>query len=330
MRLPSPASIAAFALGLGCVPAVSAAEVRAVEYFHRTFEHYFVTASSGEITALDTGQPDGWYRTSQRYRVDDAGGPGLAPVCRFLTQRFAGKASHFFTAHAAECAALMASADWTYEGIAFHVRPPEPPAGCPAGTAPVERLYNDGQGGAPNHAYSSDPLNVARLASNGWVREGIAWCVPRDPVDPATKVLEIAGTAWEFPESFWQEPSGVTRIQFRTNPASGSVFQEYASRFGFPSASAGLYQGWVGDSPWGGPVIFDPVAGDFLLAGGSGFEWYPYQGSAWTFAGASVPTQPACEHWVINNLASSEPYVPHPTQPILWTGCKPGSARPLP
>ena len=125
--------------GLGAVSA-SAETVRAVEYFHKDFEHYFVTANPQEIALLDGGVFKGWWRTGQRYRVDDSPAPDLVPVCRFFTAEYAGKASHFYTASAAECEHVKTMPDWTYEGVAFHVRLPDASGICGAryrGNQPV-------------------------------------------------------------------------------------------------------------------------------------------------------------------------------------------------
>ena len=100
-------------------PPASAEVVRAVEYYHQAFEHYFVTSNPAEIAALDSGVFSGWWRTGQRYRVETSPADGLAPVCRFFTSAYAGKASHFFTASAAECAHVKTMSDWTYEGVRF-------------------------------------------------------------------------------------------------------------------------------------------------------------------------------------------------------------------
>jgi Repeat of unknown function (DUF5648) len=108
-------SLAAFGLALA---SASAETVSAVEYFHKDFEHYFVTSNPQEIALLDGGVFKGWWRTGQRYRVDDSPAPGLVPVCRFFTAEYAGKASHFYTASAAECEHVKNMPDWTYEGIA--------------------------------------------------------------------------------------------------------------------------------------------------------------------------------------------------------------------
>jgi hypothetical protein len=36
----------------------------------------------------------------------------------------------------------------------------------------VYRLYNDGQGGAPNHRYTTDFAVRAQMIAHGWVPEG--------------------------------------------------------------------------------------------------------------------------------------------------------------
>jgi len=43
----------------------------------------------------------------------------------------------------------------------------------PQGFTPVYRLYNDGQGGAPNHRYTTDLALRARMIGQGWVAEGL-------------------------------------------------------------------------------------------------------------------------------------------------------------
>jgi hypothetical protein len=37
---------------------------------------------------------------------------------------------------------------------------------------PVYRLYNNGQGGAPNHRYTIDLTVRAQMIAQGWVPEG--------------------------------------------------------------------------------------------------------------------------------------------------------------
>ena len=69
---------------------------------------------------------------------------------------FAPKSSHFYSNSSVECAAVQNGGVWTLETQnAFYLM--LSPAGiCPAGTIALYRLYNNGQGGAPNHRYTDD------------------------------------------------------------------------------------------------------------------------------------------------------------------------------
>jgi hypothetical protein len=178
--LPIAAGMCLMALGM----TVQAANpTQAVEYFHRQFGHYFVTADAAEAAALDAGKPtNGWARTGQTFSVDTTAGAGQMPVCRFFSAAFARKSSHFFTADPAECAEVKGNSVWHYEGIAFQAGLPTAER-CPAGTAPLYRLYNDGRSGAPNHRYTSCPNIRDRMHSLGWIAEGLAMCVAAASTD---------------------------------------------------------------------------------------------------------------------------------------------------
>jgi hypothetical protein len=71
----------------------------------------------------------------------------------------------------------------------FSLRLPEGPQGealCGGGESPLFRLYNSGQGGAPNHRYTDDPALVDTMIATGWVVEGEAQtrvfaCKPASP-----------------------------------------------------------------------------------------------------------------------------------------------------
>jgi hypothetical protein len=155
-----------------------------VEYVHAGFGHYFVTGIAGEIAALDAGQVAGWARTGKTFKAYVGAEAGLAIVCRFFTVAFAPKSSHFYTPLATECAGLRSdSAPWQYEGDAFYVPLVDSAGACPAGTKPVFRLYNNGQGGAPNHRYTNDTSVRTTMMASGWVPEGfgaqgVAFCAP--------------------------------------------------------------------------------------------------------------------------------------------------------
>jgi uncharacterized delta-60 repeat protein len=151
-------------------------EVTAVEYFHPGFGHYFVSAFGAEQSGLDLAKDQAWVRTGKQFNVWYQPAPELAETCRFWSdQTFAPRSSHFYTPYAAECAALRAGSVWRYEGIAFYLRLPEGVPGarvCPAGSRPLYRAYNNGQGGAPNHRYTADIATLDAMVAQGWIAEG--------------------------------------------------------------------------------------------------------------------------------------------------------------
>jgi hypothetical protein len=150
-------------------PPVAGDVAAAVEYFHTGMGHYFVTAQADEIAGLDAGVFAGWERTGQSFGVWTSG-QGLADVCRFFTDRFAPKSSHFYTANATECAARTAEAVWQYEKIAFKVAFLPFRGVCPIGV-PLYRLYNDGKTGAPNHRYTTSFALRESMIAAGFVPE---------------------------------------------------------------------------------------------------------------------------------------------------------------
>jgi Repeat of unknown function (DUF5648) len=165
-------------------PAPPPAVSTVVEYYHATFNHYFITNIAAEISALDAGTFVGWARTGRSFAAYSSFNGFVTPVCRFFTVAFPPKSSHFYTAISAECSGLRSSPDWQYEAEAFWVQATNPATGsCPAGSSAVYRLYNNGQGGAPNHRYTTDPAVRADMMSKGWIpegfgSEGVGFCAP--------------------------------------------------------------------------------------------------------------------------------------------------------
>jgi hypothetical protein len=187
----------AVALGLASHAGLACATdpAKAVEYYHGGLDHYFVTADAAEAAALDVGKAtNGWTRTGQTFTVDTAAGAGQLPVCRFFSAAFAPRSSHFFTADPGECAKVKANSVWQHEGIAFQAGLPTAER-CPAGTAPLYRLYNDGRSGAPNHRYTSCPNIGDRMQSLGWIAEGAAMCVAAGSADCSVDDSTGAGVA---------------------------------------------------------------------------------------------------------------------------------------
>ena len=158
----------------------------AVEYYYAACNFYFVTASPGEIAALDGGAFGGlWKRTGQQSKVYPlAGAPvSSATVYRFFSTIFAPKSSHFYTANVAEYNALVNGVGWQLEGPVFSTPMPASNGTCPAGSIPIYRMYNNGMGGAPNHRFTTD-INVrAQTLAAGWIAEGqgigVGFCSPQ-------------------------------------------------------------------------------------------------------------------------------------------------------
>lgn len=157
--------------------------ITAVEYFHSAFGHYFTTSSADEIAKLDAGAFAGWVRTGQGFNVHPTGTPGEVSMCRFFSASFDPKSSHFYTPLAAECSTVKQNPLWQFEGEAFSVLLPANGGECPGGTQQLYRLYNDGQGGAPNHRYTTSLTTRSGMLGQGWVPEGVGpvgviACVP--------------------------------------------------------------------------------------------------------------------------------------------------------
>jgi hypothetical protein len=150
------------------------ASVPVIEYVYAAFDHYFITSIPKEISALDNGAHSGWVRTGLQFNAYAAPNEHSVPVCRFFSAAFAPKSSHFYTPFATECAIRQADPAWTLESTdAFDIAVPAPDGSCAEGLTPVYRLYNNGQGGAPNHRYTTDLAVRAQMIAQGWVPEGL-------------------------------------------------------------------------------------------------------------------------------------------------------------
>jgi hypothetical protein len=163
------------AVAVICAPATPNLVV-VYEFYNTTLRHYFRTASVAEANSIDRGSAGpGWIRTGDNFFAYAAGSgsPG-SDVCRFYTF---GANSHFYTAFASECAGLQSpSSGWTYEGLAFRIQLPTA-AGCPAGTKPVHRLYNNRFAFRDsNHRFTTIASEIQRLQAQGWIYEGVAFC----------------------------------------------------------------------------------------------------------------------------------------------------------
>ena len=154
----------------------------AVEFYNAAFKHYFVSADAAEIAKLDGGTFAGWARTGQTFNVYKSVAAGTSPVCRFFTVAFPPTSSHFYAPRGLGCEGTLMDAKWQFEGEVFQVLLPDPAGNCPAGSVPVYRLYNNGQGGAPNHRFTASDATRREMLEQGFVAEGagvgVGFCAP--------------------------------------------------------------------------------------------------------------------------------------------------------
>lgn len=151
----------------------SPATVTVVEYYHQGFDHYFITSVPTDISALDGGAFGGvWARTGYQFKAYAAPGAGTASVCRFFSTAFAPKSSHFYTPYAFECNGLKSDPGWSYEDSNLVMATPDANGHCAAGFAPVYRYYNNFQGAAPNHRYTTDAAVGTQMLARGYTQEG--------------------------------------------------------------------------------------------------------------------------------------------------------------
>ncbi len=180
--VPRPSGLAC---DVGAVEVVAGAPLvsSAFEYFNAGFGHYFVTALPEEVIKLDVGFFEGWSRTGQQFNIYRQGGTGRVGVCRFFTIAFPPSSSHFYAARGFGCEATQANPDWQYEGEVFYMPLPAVNGTCPMGHVPVYRLYNDGQGGAPNHRFTTSLATRTEMLARGFIAEGagigVGMCSPQ-------------------------------------------------------------------------------------------------------------------------------------------------------
>jgi hypothetical protein len=139
-----------------------------------------------EIAALDGGLFPGWQRTGETLPVYAQRADGTVPVCRFYGLPAKGLDSHFYSASAAECAAVQQKFgdSWVLESSdVFEVYPADVASGtCPFETTPAYRVYNSRADA--NHRYTTSLSIRDSMLQAGWIPEGygpnaVASCVPR-------------------------------------------------------------------------------------------------------------------------------------------------------
>jgi serine protease len=156
----------------GTTPPAGAFQV--VEYYRADLDHYFITASPAEVNYVDAFLSGIFQRTGlyfYAYLSPLAAPPGSLPVCRFYAGGLIN--SHYFSASASECQFVLTHwpGIWNLEtATAFYIQLPDDSGGCPDGTLPVYRFFDNRRDA--NHRYTVD-LSVRRAMLNrSWVPEG--------------------------------------------------------------------------------------------------------------------------------------------------------------
>ena len=160
----------------------------ATEFRNDLLDHYFITTSVYEASAIERGEAGvGWRRTAYGFRAFAIPGtvpPGTVPVCRFYGNRAIdlqtgkpyGPNSHVYVPNGLECDAVKRDKGWIYEGIAFYIHLPV--AGeCGFGKNPIRRFYNGRYAeNDSNHRYTTSPDAAAAMVAAGWRDEGVVMC----------------------------------------------------------------------------------------------------------------------------------------------------------
>ena len=173
----------------GVAVTLPATLIDVVEFYNQELDHYFISPLAPDIDALDSGRFGGWARTGLTFRAyatepsgfpsPPPGGEGTVnPVCRFFIPPQHGN-SHFFSASPADCTFILdhTVTDPNFSGYihespnAFYIALANTTTGaCPAGTAPVYRLWN--QRVDSNHRFTIDPVVKTGMVARGFVAEG--------------------------------------------------------------------------------------------------------------------------------------------------------------
>jgi hypothetical protein len=93
-------------------PAAGGTAVTVTEFYHPQFNHYFITADPGEAASLSAGNLPPWVATGQTFKVWNAAGTNITNVCRFFSNEFSPRSSHFYSNNPNECPGLAARSRW--------------------------------------------------------------------------------------------------------------------------------------------------------------------------------------------------------------------------
>jgi hypothetical protein len=174
--------------------------LRVVEFANSITGRNVWLADAAEIAAVESGAAGpGWARNGYWFDTSNAHEEDRVDVCRFYAP---ASNSHFLTANAEECASLRANSTyWIYEKVPFRAHRPVPSGSCGLN---VYRLYNNDMHNGAAHRFTTDRALRTRLAEEGWIDEGVAFCVDGSGRD--TERSWVAKSTGEGPRADCDEP----------------------------------------------------------------------------------------------------------------------------
>lgn len=146
------------------------------EFRNPLTNHYFRTGWYDEARSINNGSAGpGWVDTGDYFYTFRNPTTRTLPVCRFYSTGFN---SHFYTIDQGECEFVKRDTNWRFEGFAFHAIP-QVIGGCPVNSSPVYRVYNNRfTQNDVNHRFTTSLSVYNSMKLQGWLPEGIAFCVP--------------------------------------------------------------------------------------------------------------------------------------------------------
>ena len=160
----------------------SGSQVPVVEFYHASFDHYFITWMPGEIAKLDAGvEIKGWARTGYSFQTYTTAQAGTSPVCRYYWPALGD--SHNFGRGTVECNETgRKNPSFVLEEPGFmQMFLPMGGGVCPAGTVQVYRVFSNRPDA--NHRYMADKAVRDQMVAKGWLAEGdgpdlVVMCAP--------------------------------------------------------------------------------------------------------------------------------------------------------
>lgn len=145
------------------------------ELFDAASDHYTMVLSQAAPPPGRDWRATGFSFAAFPLAESSAQAASAVPLCRFHTPP--PSSSVFFTADAAECEFLRThETGWIFEAADLKINVPQGGA-CAEGLTPIHRFYNNRAASRdPNHRYVFDDRLRQRMAAQGWVEEGIAFC----------------------------------------------------------------------------------------------------------------------------------------------------------